>query len=104
MNKVFLLNEKDIPENSARGISRGVENYLVIKLGGKIYVYEDRCSHQDMPISENYEIDGEKITCGWHGAEFDIKTGKNLSMPAPAPIKKISIEIDENGNIFALLK
>lgn len=102
MNKLFLINSEDIPDNSAKGITKEGENYLVIKLGGKIYVYEDRCSHQDMPISENYEIDGEKIICNWHGAEFDIKTGKNLSMPAPAPIKKLIVEIDENGNVFVL--
>lgn len=99
-NKKFLLNVKDIQDNSAKGVSVDGEYYLIIKLGGKIYVYEDRCSHQDMPISENYEIEGEKIICMWHGAEFDIKTGKNLSMPAPAPIKKMPIEIDENGNVF----
>lgn len=98
--KKLLFNINDIPDNSVKGISVDGEDYLVIKLNGKVYVYEDRCSHQDMPISENYELEGEKIICMWHGAEFDIKTGKNLSMPAPAPLRKIPIQIDENGNVF----
>jgi nitrite reductase/ring-hydroxylating ferredoxin subunit len=40
----------------------------------------------------------------WHGAEFDLETGKNLSMPAPAPIKKFKTEISEDGDIFVILE
>jgi nitrite reductase/ring-hydroxylating ferredoxin subunit len=28
-------------------------------------------------------VDGATVTCPWHGATFDIKTGRNLSPPAP---------------------
>jgi nitrite reductase/ring-hydroxylating ferredoxin subunit len=56
-----------------------------------------------MPISENYDLEGGKLICMWHGAEFDLETGKNLSMPAPAPIKKFETEIN-NGEIFVIIE
>lgn len=103
MRRLFLVNANDLEDNSVRGIELGGRGYLVIKVGGKVYVYEDRCSHQNMPISENCELEGDRIICLWHGAEFDVRTGRNLSMPAPAPIKKIPTEFEENGNIFVIL-
>jgi nitrite reductase/ring-hydroxylating ferredoxin subunit len=104
VKKIKVANEKDVPENQAIGIEVEGISFLVVKKDGKIYVFEDRCSHQEMPISENYELEGGKIICMWHGAEFDLETGKNLSMPAPSPIKKFKTEISEDGDIFVILE
>lgn len=99
-----VANESEIKEGEAKGFV--VEGFpvLVVKKDGKIYAFEDRCSHQDMPISENYEIEGKKIICMWHGAEFDLETGKNLSMPAPEPIRKLEVKVEENGDIFVKIE
>lgn len=102
--RIFLLNINDIQNRTAKGLTVDGKDYIVIKFDDKIYVYEDRCPHQDMQISENYEIEGRKIVCMWHGAEFDIETGTNLSMPAPAPLKKIHTMVDESGNVFVVRK
>lgn len=95
-----VANTKDIGEGEAKGFVVDGFPVLIVKKDGKIYAFEDRCSHQDMPISENYEIEGQKIICMWHGAEFSLETGENLSLPAPAPIKKLNVRVDENGDIF----
>ncbi len=95
-----VLNIYEMKDGEVKGVEVDGFPVLLIKYKGRIYAYEDRCSHQDMPISENYEVEGERITCMWHGAEFDIFSGKNLSMPAPSPIKKLNVYVDSNGDVF----
>ncbi len=95
-----VMNISEIREGEAKGVEVEGLPLLIVKYNGKVFVFEDRCSHQDMPISENYEIEGMKLICMWHGAEFELETGKNISLPAPAPLKKFETVIDEKGDIY----
>jgi nitrite reductase/ring-hydroxylating ferredoxin subunit len=104
IKKMKVGRVEDVQENHAVGVEVEGISLLIVKKDGKIYVFEDRCSHQEMPISENYDLEGGKLICMWHGAEFDLETGKNLSMPAPAPIKKFETEINNNGEIFVIIE
>ena len=60
-----------------------IEGYYiaVFNVSGKYYAIEDRCTHDDGPLVEG-DLDGYEIACPRHGARFDIRTGKVLSMPA----------------------
>lgn len=60
-----------------------IEGYYiaVFNVGGTYYAIEDRCTHDDGPLAEG-DLDGFAIVCPRHGARFDIRTGKVLSMPA----------------------
>lgn len=59
---------------------------------GKIFALEDCCSHEDFPLSEGEVINGE-IECVFHGARFDIRTGKAVQLPAIRPVKTFPVEI-----------
>ena len=55
----------------------------VFNVGGEYYTIEDRCSHADAPMADGYVHKRELcVACPWHGAEFDLKTGKALTPPA----------------------
>jgi len=56
-----------------------------VKLDGEYYSYLDYCPHKGRVItSEGFIIVDGKIRCPFHGAEFDLKSGK-LTVP---PISK----------------
>jgi 3-phenylpropionate/trans-cinnamate dioxygenase ferredoxin subunit len=63
-----------------------IEGYYiaVFNVDGTYYAIEDVCTHDDGPLAEG-ELDGYAIECPRHGARFDIRTGKVLSMPAVTP-------------------
>jgi nitrite reductase/ring-hydroxylating ferredoxin subunit len=42
---------------------------------------ENACTHEEGPLSEG-EVLGHEVTCPWHGAKFDIRTGEVLGPPA----------------------
>lgn len=58
------------------------------------YAVDDICTHAGGPLSEG-ELEETKITCPWHGATFDIKTGLVLSPPAAHGVR--SYEVKSEG-------
>ena len=44
------------------------------------------------PLSEG-ELAGAEVTCPWHGATFDIRTGAVLGPPAPQGVKSYLVRV-----------
>jgi nitrite reductase/ring-hydroxylating ferredoxin subunit len=88
----------------------GAGELLGVKVEGKavclarvddeVYAFADNCSHRDFPLSSG-ELEPENcaITCDWHGARFDIRTGEALSLPATRPIRVYPCRI-EDGAVY----
>lgn len=71
----------------------------VFKLTDGYYAIENRCSHEDAFLSEGEILDDRIIECPLHGAQFDIRSGKNLSFPAVVPVKSYPVKV-EKGTIY----
>ena len=50
-------------------------------------------AHRGGPLSEG-EIEGEQVTCPWHGALFNIKTGEVLGPPARTGVASYSVRVE----------
>lgn len=48
------------------------------------------------PLCEG-DIDGDRVICPWHGAEFDIKTGEVVSGPAEENVNSYKIVIEKDS-------
>jgi 3-phenylpropionate/trans-cinnamate dioxygenase ferredoxin subunit len=59
------------------------ELVVVFRVGDAVYCIDDICTHDGGPLSEG-ELDAAHCTiaCPRHGAKFDIKDGRALTMPA----------------------
>ncbi|TVP76439.1 MAG: non-heme iron oxygenase ferredoxin subunit [Gemmatimonadales bacterium] len=68
------------------------EAVVVVKVDGEYFALEDRCSHQDFPLSDG-SIENGQIECVFHGARFDVRTGKAKSLPAIKPVKTYPVEV-----------
>lgn len=67
----------------------------VAKVGSEVFAVADTCTHSEASLSEG-EINGHKIECWLHGAEFDLRTGEALTPPATAALKTFNVQ--RNGN------
>ena len=54
---------------------------VLLKVGGEFFCLDDVCTHDGGPLSEG-RLDDHTIACPRHGAKFDVRTGKALTMPA----------------------
>jgi 3-phenylpropionate/trans-cinnamate dioxygenase ferredoxin component len=65
---------------------------VVFNIAGQFYAIADVCSHDDGPVGEG-ELEGYGIVCPRHGAEFDVRTGKVISMPAVVDIPAYPVRV-----------
>lgn len=74
----------------------------VFNVGGKFHAIEDVCTHDDGPLAEG-ELEGHVIECPRHGAQFDVRTGKVLRLPAVTPVPTFDVRV-EDGEIYVSLE
>jgi 3-phenylpropionate/trans-cinnamate dioxygenase ferredoxin subunit len=85
------------PKESVTAVSLTGTNFVVVRsLSGTLRMFEDRCSHLDLPLHDA-RVDGERLKCRWHGASFDVDTGEALTLPASCPLSSIELRIAEDG-------
>ena len=88
----------DVPEGGAIGVEANGERICLAECEGEIYAFADKCSHRDFPLATG-EIDTDDctVTCDWHGAKFDMRTGAARSLPAtrPVPVYEVRVEGDD---------
>lgn len=62
----------------------------VARIGDEIFAVADTCTHSEASLSEG-EINGQKIECWLHGAEFDLRTGEALTPPATEALETFAV-------------
>jgi 3-phenylpropionate/trans-cinnamate dioxygenase ferredoxin subunit len=99
MGKIIVGKTSDFTPGKIQKATIDGKDIIVVNIDGNYYAVNDTCTHAGASLSEG-SLDGQIITCGWHGAKFDCKTG-NLS-GFPVKIKDLNSYkvIVESENIF----
>ncbi len=71
---------------------------VIVRWEDEVFALEDNCSHQDFPLSDGSVEDGQ-IECVFHGAKFDVRSGKATQLPAIRPVRTYPVRI-EGDEIF----
>jgi 3-phenylpropionate/trans-cinnamate dioxygenase ferredoxin component len=71
-----------------------VDDRLValFKVDGQFFALDDVCTHDGGPLAEG-KLEDHTIACPRHGAKFDIRNGKALTMPATQPTVAHEVQI-----------
>ncbi|MBF0594063.1 MAG: non-heme iron oxygenase ferredoxin subunit [Candidatus Omnitrophica bacterium] len=64
---------------------------------GQFFALADECSHAYAPLSES-DVENFIVTCRWHGAQFDVRSGKGIGTLAYADVRSFPVRI-EDGSI-----
>jgi 3-phenylpropionate/trans-cinnamate dioxygenase ferredoxin subunit len=90
------------PANLLPGESESVRTDTValalFNVNGTYYALEDVCTHDGGELSGG-PFEETTVTCPRHGAQFDVRTGAVLCMPAVTPIPAFPVRI-ENGRVL----
>ncbi|MGI8967846.1 MAG: non-heme iron oxygenase ferredoxin subunit [Chloroflexota bacterium] len=76
----------------------GDEPVAIWNVDGTYYATADTCTHEEASLSEG-ELWAEVIECPLHGAQFDVRTGEVLSLPAIFPLSTYPVKM-EDGSLY----
>lgn len=86
----------EIPEGSAKRVELGGKSLAVFNCAGEFFAIDNTCTHEGGPLAEGeLDQDEHEVTCPWHGAVFDVRTGAVLGPPAGENV--ISYPVRLNG-------
>ena len=74
-------------------VSIGAKDICVVRVGEEVFATADTCTHADASLSEG-EVNGTKIECWLHGAEFDLRSGEALTPPATEALEVFEVTRD----------
>jgi 3-phenylpropionate/trans-cinnamate dioxygenase ferredoxin subunit len=90
---VVVAKTSEIEEGKVKVVRVGDAPVGVTLIEGEYFAFADVCTHDDGPVAEG-ELDEHTIECPRHGARFDVRTGRALSLPAVVPIPVYAVEVD----------
>lgn len=88
----------DVPEGEAREFHLGGREIVLCNVEGEFYALQGMCTHEELPL-DGGEVDGTTLFCNWHGASFDVCTGRATGLPATEPLQTYETRVD-GGRIF----
>jgi nitrite reductase/ring-hydroxylating ferredoxin subunit len=99
MGKIIAGKVSDIPTGKMIKISVDGKDVMVANIDGDFCAMDDSCTHSGSSLSEG-SLEGCTVTCGWHKAEFDCKTGKLVKFPAKIrDLASYNVTV-ESDNVF----
>ena len=84
----------EIPAGQGKIFEVDGNQIAVWNLGGRFCAFQNVCPHRGGPVGEG-ELEGNIITCPWHGWQFDLTTCQSLINPAA---KLVNYEIQVEGD------
>ena len=78
MTRHVVCKESDLSVGQMKRFKAGDTSILVYRLADGVYATQNSCTHMFAPLTRGKIMDGERIRCPLHRAEFDIRTGKRL--------------------------
>ena len=90
--KVADVNE--LPPGERLFVTIDETQIIIFNLAGMFYAIGDVCSH-DGNVLDDAPVEGDDVVCPRHGARFDVRNGKAVSLPAVVDIPAYPVRVRE---------
>lgn len=82
----------ELPNGERLFVDLGDKPVVIFNIAGQFYAIGDVCTHDDGPLGDGM-LEGFNVVCPRHGAEFDIRTGQAVQMPAVVDIPAYPVRV-----------
>jgi 3-phenylpropionate/trans-cinnamate dioxygenase ferredoxin subunit len=87
---------EELPPGEMRLVEAEPYAIGVYNCGGELYAIEDRCSHDDGPLCHGtWDAETCVAVCPRHGASFDLRSGRPLTLPAYLPVRSFPVRVED---------
>jgi nitrite reductase/ring-hydroxylating ferredoxin subunit/uncharacterized membrane protein len=94
---VEVLDEGELQENTPRRVEANGVAIMLLRQGGETFAIAATCTHLGGPLDQG-QIEGETVTCPWHGSVFCVRDGAVIHGPATMPEPAFDVRT-QNGRI-----
>ena len=91
-----VLDEGELADPGKALVEIEGEMIALFHVGGVYYALDDVCTHDGGPLADGELVD-YAIACPRHGAQFDIRSGEALTMPAVRATKAHRVKVEDGG-------
>jgi len=89
---IRVIGAEDIPRGSGQVTEVNGHSIAIFNVDGTFFALDNTCAHRGGPLGEG-ELEGEVVTCPWHGWEYNVRTGISLTTPS-ASVKAYEVKVD----------
>jgi 3-phenylpropionate/trans-cinnamate dioxygenase ferredoxin subunit len=82
-----------VPPGDMHCVTLDGDEIVIANAGGTFYAFSNICPHEGRALCERI-LQGDKVTCPWHDAQFDIRTGKALAWITDDPVRIFELRRD----------
>ena len=87
----------------ARAFTVGGREIVLCDVDGEVYALDGICTHEELPL-DGGEIDDGLLECPWHGAVYEVCSGRVRALPATRPLQTFPVRVDAEGNVFVTIE
>ncbi len=91
----------DIPASGLHRVRAGEEWVCLYRVDSEVLATADQCTHAVASLADG-TLKGHTVECPRHGARFDVRTGRNLCLPAVRPVKSYAVVV-QDGEVYLSL-
>lgn len=88
----------ELPSGERMFVDIGDRPIVIFNIAEKFYAIGDVCTHDDGPLGDG-DLEGFNVVCPRHGAEFDVRNGEAVAMPAVVDIPAYPVQV-RDGMIY----
>jgi 3-phenylpropionate/trans-cinnamate dioxygenase ferredoxin subunit len=97
--QIALVNE--LPNGERLFVDIDDKAIVIFNVAGQFFAIGDICTHDDGPLGDGL-LEGYKVVCPRHGAEFDIRSGKAIQMPAVIDVPAYPVKIVDGAILIGV--
>lgn len=92
----------EVPDGTARSVEVRGRAVVLVNHGGWFFALGGSCTHAAAPLGEGRVADGCLLACPWHGAVFDVRTGRVRRGPARKPLDTFPVRVEDGTVLVAV--
>ena len=87
----------DLAPGTGRELTAGGRVVALFRVGDRFFALDGICPHAGGPLGKGF-VTGTRVTCPWHGWQFDVTTGRHC-LNAAIEHETFPVVV-ENGAVF----
>ena len=98
---VKVAETKEVAPGTGKVVGAEGRSIALFNVAGTFHAIDNTCTHRGGPLGEG-DLAGEVVTCPWHGAQFNVKTGDVLTPPAWTGVQSFPVQVQGDDVLVEL--